>query len=113
MISFLVPPDPAPASKSFIKWMFFLHDHVGKATTICVHPRFFVTFRHGTHLQFKLGDELTMYSAEKEIREQTGVKVCVVNVNEALDFVLLKSQSDVVDVRSQIFLIFCCYFTHF
>lgn len=92
-----MPPDPAPTSEAFIKWMFFLHDQMGKATTICVHPRFFVTFRHGTHLQFKLGDELTMYSAEREVSEQTGVNVCVVEVNEALDFVLLKSESDVVE----------------
>lgn len=73
---------------------------MGKATAICVHPRFFVTFRHGTHLQFKLGDALTIYSAEKEMDEQIGIDVCVVKVNEALDFVLLKSESDVVEVRS-------------
>lgn len=100
MISFLVPPDPAPMAEVFVKWMFFLHDQCGKATTICVHPRFFVTFRHGTHLQFKIGDKLTIYSAEKEVNEQAGIDVCVVNVNEALDFVLLKSKSDVVEVRS-------------
>lgn len=95
-----MPPDPASTSEAFIKWMFFLQDQMGKATTICVHPRFFVTFRHGTHLQLKLGDALTMYSAEKEANEQVGIDVCVVNVNEKLNFVLLKSKSDVVEARS-------------
>lgn len=100
MISFLVPPDPAPTSEAFIKWMFFLHDQMGKAAVICVHPRFLVTFRHGTHLNFKIGDELTIYHAEKEVNEQTGVNVFVVKINEALDFVLLKSEFDIVEVRS-------------
>lgn len=43
---------------------------------------------------------MKMYSAEKEVNEQTGVNVFVVKINEALDFVLLKSEFDVVEVRS-------------
>uniref|UniRef100_A0A1I7SHC3 Uncharacterized protein n=2 Tax=Bursaphelenchus xylophilus TaxID=6326 RepID=A0A1I7SHC3_BURXY len=92
-----LPPNPAPTSEAVIKWMFFLPDQMGKSATICVHPRFFVTFRHGTHLRLKVGDALTMYTAEKEANEQVGIDVCVVNVNEELDFVLLKSKSDVVE----------------
>ncbi|KAE9546980.1 hypothetical protein FO519_009808, partial [Halicephalobus sp. NKZ332] len=92
-----VPPVPAPASKSFVKWMFFLRDHMGKSTVICIHPRFFVTFRHGSHLQLKAGDALTIYKAEQEAEEQVGINVCVIKINDALDFVLLKSEVDVVE----------------
>lgn len=79
--------------------MFYLFDQCGKSCVICVHPRFFVTFRHGTHQQFKIGDKLTMFEAEKEMNEQTGVEVEVVQTNEARDFVLLQCESNVVDVR--------------
>ncbi|KAE9556268.1 hypothetical protein FO519_000451 [Halicephalobus sp. NKZ332] len=92
-----VPPVSAPASKSFVKWMFFLRDHMGKSTVICIHPRFFVTFRHGSHLQLKAGDSLMIYKAEQEVEEQVGINVCVVKIDEALDFILLKSEVNVVE----------------
>ncbi|CAD6199428.1 unnamed protein product [Caenorhabditis auriculariae] len=90
-------PEPAPSSEAFIQWMFYLHDQLhGKATTICVHPHFFVTFRHGTHQKFNLNDTMKMYRAQEEVGEENGIEVSVANINEPLDFVLLKSQFDVV-----------------
>ncbi|CAD6192679.1 unnamed protein product [Caenorhabditis auriculariae] len=92
-----LPPDPAPTPEAFSKWMFYLHDHLGQATAICVHPRYFVSFRHGSHLQLKLGETLKMYTADKEVDEQVGMHVSVVKVNEELDFILLKSEFNVVE----------------
>ncbi|KAI6199313.1 hypothetical protein M3Y96_00613600 [Aphelenchoides besseyi] len=46
---------------------------------------------------FKIGDKLKIYKVEKESNEQVGIDVCVVKVNEALDFVLLKSESNVAE----------------
>ncbi|KAI6224822.1 hypothetical protein M3Y95_00793100 [Aphelenchoides besseyi] len=91
------PPDPAPSAKAFTKWMFYLNDEFGKAATICVHPRFFVTFRHGTHVRLKIGDVVKMYHAEKEINEQHGVEVRVAQIHPTFDFILLKSDSDLVE----------------
>ncbi|CAI5455284.1 unnamed protein product [Caenorhabditis angaria] len=92
-----LPPEPAPSSEAFIQWMFYLHDQLhGKATTICVHPHFFVTFRHGSHQKFNLKDTMKMYRAQEEVGEENGIEVSVANINEPLDFVLLKSQFDVV-----------------
>uniref|UniRef100_A0A1I7WCD9 LTD domain-containing protein n=1 Tax=Heterorhabditis bacteriophora TaxID=37862 RepID=A0A1I7WCD9_HETBA len=61
----LVPMPHAPMAKSTDKWMFFSYDSMGKSTVICIHPRFFVTFRHGSHLQLKKGDALTIYNAKQ------------------------------------------------
>lgn len=80
--------------------MYFSRDKMGKSAVICIHPRFFVTFRHGSHIQLKVGDPLTIYKAEKEDEQQVGINVCVVNINEALDFVLLKSEVEDVKVKS-------------
>ncbi|CAI2347279.1 unnamed protein product [Caenorhabditis sp. 36 PRJEB53466] len=96
-----LPHDPAPSAKCFIKWMFFLNEKT-KSTTICVHPRFFVTFRHGSHRRFDIGDNLKLYHAQKEVDEQTGIEVRVAKIFEAYDFILLKSKSDVVDHKPTI-----------
>ncbi|KAI6179515.1 hypothetical protein M3Y98_00618800 [Aphelenchoides besseyi] len=92
-----LPPDPAPTAEAVINWMFFLYDDIGKATVICLHSRYLVTFRHGPHLQFKIGDTLKIYKVEKKINEEVRIDVCVIKVNEGLDFVLLKSESDVAE----------------
>jgi hypothetical protein len=104
-INFLASQDPVPAPKSFIKWMFFLSDYMGKSIVVCIHPRFFVTFRHGSHLEYKDDDVLTIYKVNEEIQEQVGIEVSVVKVHEELDFVLLKSKFEVVEVISYIFFI--------
>ncbi|KAI6227839.1 hypothetical protein M3Y95_00558900 [Aphelenchoides besseyi] len=66
-LSFSVLPDPAPSFETYPKWMFYLHKDNIKTNVICVHPRFCVTFRHGTHVQLTIGDLLTMYSAIRKL----------------------------------------------
>lgn len=83
-------------SKSINEWMFFAKDDAGKSCVVCVHPRYFVTFRHGTHLQLRVGDPLTIYKAKSDFNES--FTVTVVQLNEMLDFILLKSDEDVVEV---------------
>ena len=61
---------------------------------------FFITFRHGSHLQLKAGDALTIDKAEQEAEEQVGINVYVAKINDTLDFVLLKSEVDVVGMKS-------------
>ncbi|CAI4220850.1 unnamed protein product [Auanema sp. JU1783] len=91
-----LPHDPAPSAKCFKKWMFYLNEQT-KSTTICVHPKFFVTFRHGTHSHFNIGDSLKIYPVEEENGSGFGVDVRVANIYEAYDFILLKSEFNVVD----------------
>ncbi|KAI6196687.1 hypothetical protein M3Y94_01138200 [Aphelenchoides besseyi] len=86
-LSFSVLPDPAPSFETYPKWMFYLHKDNIKTNVICVHPRFCVTFRHGTHVQLTIGDLLTMYSAIRKVDQQYGIK----------------SKSDVVYVRYKSF----------
>lgn len=90
---------PAPLGKSFNKWMFFLRNAINKSTVICVHPRFFVTFRHGPHLKLKIGDDLIIFQALQESEDQIGINVSVVQIDDILDFVLLKSPLQVVEVK--------------
>lgn len=84
-------------SKSIDKWMFFSHDDAGKSCVICVHPRYFITFRHGTHLQFYVGDLLTIYKAKSDFDES--FTVTVAQINEMSDFILLKSEKDIIEVK--------------
>uniref|UniRef100_A0A1I7TB45 Peptidase A1 domain-containing protein n=1 Tax=Caenorhabditis tropicalis TaxID=1561998 RepID=A0A1I7TB45_9PELO len=91
-----IPPSSSPKGKAFIQWMFYVQDDLGKASTVCLHPRFFATFRHGSHLSLKLGDKLTMYNADTDIDQQTGTIVTVAKIDESLDFVILQSNEDVV-----------------
>lgn len=67
---------------------------------LCVHPRFFVTFRHGPHKKFTINAPLTIYSAGEDAERAVGVSVHMVHTNDSLGFVLLKSEVDVVEVKS-------------
>lgn len=90
--------------------MFYAVDSAGKSTVVCVHPRYFVTFRHGTHLQLKVGDVVRIFHAKIGINEQVGYDVSVVDMNEKLDFILLRSKEIVVPVNlAKIFPIFSIY----
>jgi hypothetical protein len=91
-----------PAASSFIKWMFFLIRSCTKSVVVCVHPRFFVTFRHGTHGALKVGDKLKIYKANEPVEDYNGIDVSVAQINERFDFILLKSPIgvNVVEVRS-------------
>ncbi|CAI4223072.1 unnamed protein product [Auanema sp. JU1783] len=66
------PPDLAPRAESFKKWMYYLLDNCIKSAVICVHKNFFVTFRHGRY------------------------PVSVVFINETLDYILMRSEVDIV-----------------
>ncbi|KAI6235032.1 hypothetical protein M3Y95_00008500 [Aphelenchoides besseyi] len=77
-------PDPAPSFETYTKWLYSLNEHNIKTNVICVHPRFFVTFRHGSHKNLNIGNKY-------------GIKVSVAQIHETFDFILLKSESDVVD----------------
>lgn len=78
--------------------MFYSMDASCKSTVVCIHPRYFVSFRHGTHLQLKIGDLLTIFHAKNEDCEQKEHRVSVVYINENLDFILLKSKKTIVTV---------------
>ncbi|KAE9546346.1 hypothetical protein FO519_010442, partial [Halicephalobus sp. NKZ332] len=82
-------------SKSIDKWMFFARDEARKSCVVCIHPQYFVTFRHGTHLQLRVGDSLTIYKAKSDFDES--FTASVVQINDMLDFILLKSDEHVVE----------------
>ena len=90
--------------------MFFAKDSTGKSTVVCVHPRFFVTFRHGTHLQFRIGDVLRIFPAMCETNRHEGYDVAVVDINEMADFVLLRSHKIIVEVNLPILFLFTVHF---
>lgn len=90
-------PEPAPMAEAFSRWAFFLNDEHGKAAAICLHPRYFVSFRHGSHLKFNLGDTMQIYPENGRRDEKDGISVTVVEIEESLDFLLLNSEKKVVE----------------
>lgn len=90
--------------------MFYAVDLTGKSTVVCIHPRYFVTFRHGRHLQLKVGDVIRIFHAKIGTNEQDGYEISVVDMNEKLDFILLRSKEIVVPVNlTKIFPIYSIY----
>jgi hypothetical protein len=102
LTNFLVSQAPLPIAKSFLQWMFVLIDGMMKSTVICVHPRFFVTFRHGTHGRFQIGEQLQIHKANEAARQDNAIHVSVAQVHEEFDLILLKSPIgvNIVEVRS-------------
>uniref|UniRef100_A0A914EN09 Uncharacterized protein n=1 Tax=Acrobeloides nanus TaxID=290746 RepID=A0A914EN09_9BILA len=96
------PSPPPPMSKSIDKWMFYAVDSAGKSTVVCIHPRYFVTFRHGTHLQLQVGSVIRIFNAKSETNEQDGYEVTVVDLNERLDFILLRSKEIIVPIAPRL-----------
>ncbi|KAE9546653.1 hypothetical protein FO519_010135 [Halicephalobus sp. NKZ332] len=92
----VTPSPPPPMPKSIDKWMFYAVDSAGKSTVVCIHPRYFVTFRHGTHLHLQVGNTIRIFHAKSETNEQDGYEVTVVDMNEKLDFILLRSKEIIV-----------------
>lgn len=96
---YLAPSPPPPTSESIDKWMFYAFDQlVGKSTVVCVHQRYFVTFRHGTHKELSVGSAMKIYHAMSEPNEGNAIDVNVVDINEQFDFILLRSKKEIVDV---------------
>ncbi|CAD6198109.1 unnamed protein product [Caenorhabditis auriculariae] len=98
------PSPPPPLSKSIDKWMFYASDLAGKSTVVCVHPRYFVTFRHGTHLLLQLGSAMKIFhaTAEDQPNAESGWEVTVVDINEKLDFILLRSKENIVETAPRL-----------
>ncbi|KAI6179538.1 hypothetical protein M3Y98_00621100 [Aphelenchoides besseyi] len=68
---------PSPMSKSIEKWMFYAVGLAGKSTVACVHPRYLVTFRHGTHLLLEVGSVTEIFHAENEPSVESGFDVTI------------------------------------
>jgi hypothetical protein len=88
-----------PPSSDIDKWMFYAVDRVGKSTVVCINERYFATFRHGTHLEWKENEtKLRIYPA-KCAANHAGYEVTVVYINETADLVILRSNDIVVPVN--------------
>ncbi|CAI4220914.1 unnamed protein product [Auanema sp. JU1783] len=91
-------------TKNMFYMLFNASDSTGKLTVACVHPRYFVTFRDGTHLQ--LGNTIKIFPAtaqdQPRIRRESGYEVKVVDINEKLDFILLRSKENIVETAPRL-----------
>ncbi|KAI6203961.1 hypothetical protein M3Y94_00617600 [Aphelenchoides besseyi] len=91
---------PALLAKSINQYMFYFWDSDVKSSVVCIHKHYFVTFRHGSHLQLRLGEQLIIYKAVSEPTKT--FNATVVLINENLDFILLNTKEKIVERASSL-----------
>ncbi|KAL7074474.1 hypothetical protein ACQ4LE_006307 [Meloidogyne hapla] len=94
-----------PSFDSIEKYLFYIPNLASETRdcATCVSPFYFATFRHGSHLLYKEGGHVDVYSDKDHIKFDAVVKF----INEEKDFILLKSSRKIVE-NGPGFCIFAC-----
>jgi hypothetical protein len=82
-----------PEAVDLKQYMFYFHENNTKSCVVAIDLHFAVTFRHGTHLNYNKDSPLSIY---REI-DNTAYPVNIVEISERFDFILLHSNTQLID----------------
>ena len=88
--------EPLPSSQSLLKYLFYIPNRTSKGCYVLFDPKYLVTFRHGTHKQYKIGDDVEVAAVEGSPAAGQKFKIVVSTIRENLDFEILKSSSAIL-----------------